>query len=362
MKLLVSGGAGFIGSHVCESYAKHGATVIAYDNLTKFELNRTGYQTDGCRQYNIDFLKNLGVEIIQGDIRNIKQLDEIAKVYKFDYIIHTAAQPAVTISIEQPCEDFTTNVMGTVNLLEIARKYQIPIVSCATIHVYGNELNQWIQEDETRYNPKDYLQDAFPEGITEEFPLGFGTLSPLHASKISADTYVRAYIDTYKIKAASFRLTGLYGTRQFGGDDHGWVSTFAIRTLMGLPINIYGTGKQIRDILYATDAVTAFESFYLNQRSGVYNIGGGIPTSTSLLECLGLIKEITGITPEIEYKPFRHGDLQYFICDNTKAKRDLAWNPIVMPRDGITKMIEWIRDNIDLFRQPLVNPEPLGCR
>jgi CDP-paratose 2-epimerase len=135
MKILVTGGCGFLGSHVCEYYKKKGAEVIAFDNLTKHELMRTGYDVEGARFYNWNFLKELGVTLIKGDIRNKDSVFEVAK--DCDYIIHTAAQPAMTISIEQPELDITTNVIGTFNLLEAARKYKIPIVYCSTIHVYA---------------------------------------------------------------------------------------------------------------------------------------------------------------------------------------------------------------------------------
>ncbi len=342
MKVLVTGGCGFIGSHVCEYYTKQGANIIAYDNMTKYELMRTGYATDAVRDYNWEFLNSLGVTLIKGDVRNLDELMRAAD--GCDFIVHTAAQPAMTISMESPELDFSTNVGGSFNVLEVARKLKVPVVNCATIHVYGNKINETLKEENTRYT-------RHPAAIDENHPLVEGTLTPLHASKRTADLYVQAYIDTYGLEAASFRLTGLYGPRQFGGEDHGWVANFTIRTILGMPITIYGTGKQLRDILYASDVAEAFDAFYQTRKPGIYNIGGGIEQSISLLECLELIGEITGKKPMISFSSPRLGDLLYFVCDISKAKQGLNWGPKVSTREGVSKLINWVKENEKLFRR-----------
>lgn len=340
MKVLVTGGCGFLGSHVCEFYTKKGAKVISYDNMTKHELKRTGFAAEGARDYNWNYLKGLGVTMVKADIRNFGELLECAR--GCDYIVHTAAQPAMTISWEDPELDITTNVMGTFNVLEVARKLKIPVACCATIHIYGNKINDSLEEAADRY-----VRD--PEGIDENYPTLEGTLTPLHASKAAGDTYVKTYIDTYNLEAASFRLTGIYGTRQFGGEDHGWVANFAIRSVLDWPLKIFGTGKQVRDILYATDICEAFDLFYKTRKAGIYNIGGGPMTAISLLQCIDILGNIMGKKPEVNFEPERHGDLSYFICDNTKAKTELGWSPKVMPQDGIEKLINWIVENKELF-------------
>jgi len=340
MKVLVTGGCGFAGTHTCEYYKKQGAKVIAYDSLTKFELKRNGYSSDKARYYNVDVLKKAKVGIVKEDIRDRKTLESYAK--KVDYIIHTAAQPAMTISWEQPELDFTTNVVGTFNVLEIARKYKIPTVSCATIHIYGNKINDEVKEGETRYIRK-------PAEIDESHRLVEGLLTPLHASKRTLDLYIQTYIDTYKLPLASFRLTGLYGPQQFGGEDHGWVANFAIRAVMNYPLTIFGTGKQVRDILYVDDLVKAFDAFYKKQKPGCYNVGGGKKTMISLIECIWLIEEILGKKVKINYKPFRMGDLIYFACNSDKVKKYLGWQAKVLPKEGVTNLINWIQKNKDLF-------------
>lgn len=341
MKVLVTGGCGFLGSHVCEFYMKQDDEVIAFDNLSKHELIRTGYDAEVAREYTLNFLKGLGVDFFKGDIRNKDELFEASK--DCDYIIHTAAQPAMTISIEMPELDLTTNVLGTFNVLETARKYDIPVVFCSSIHVYGNKINETLREGNTRF-----LRE--PPAINENHSTMEGAITPLHASKRSAELYAQTFIDIYGLKAAVYRLTGLYGPRQFGGEDHGWVANFTIRTLLGKPITVFGTGKQVRDILYAMDAVRAFDAFYKTKAPGTYNIGGGIERAISLMECIELIEKITGKKAKIKYAPKRTGDLWYFICDITKAKEKLGWKPETLNEDGVRKLAGWVEENIEIFK------------
>ncbi|MDP2690649.1 MAG: NAD-dependent epimerase/dehydratase family protein [Deltaproteobacteria bacterium] len=340
MKVLLTGGCGFLGSHACEYYARKGDEVVSYDNMTKHELERTGLATGEARDYNWDYLKGLGVKMVKADVRNLEELLDHSQ--GCDYIIHTAAQPAMTISWEDPLLDITTNVMGTFNALEAARRRKIPVACCATVHVYGNRINDTLKEGEKRYT-------RLPEGIDEGLRILEGTLTPLHASKAAGDIYARAYIDTYGLQAASFRLTGIYGTRQFGGEDHGWVANFSIRSVLGWPVTIFGTGKQVRDIVYATDVCEAFDAFYRTRKAGIYNIGGGPRTAISLLECIDIIEGINGARPAVAFAPGRHGDLRYFVCDIGKAGRELGWAPKVLPEEGVARLIDWIKSEERIF-------------
>ncbi len=336
MKVLVTGGCGFLGSHVCEHYIRRGERVVSYDNMTKHELERTGFAAESARNYNWNFLDGLGVQMVKADVRSIEELSDHA--LGCDYIVHTAAQPAMTISWEDPELDVTTNVIGTFNVLEVARKLGIPVAICATIHVYGNRINQTLTETAKRYV-------RTPESIDENHPILEGALSPLHASKAAGDAYLKAYVDTYRLKGASFRLTGIYGTRQFGGEDHGWVANFSIRSVVDWPITIFGSGKQVRDIIYATDVCRAFDAFFTKQEPGIYNIGGGPQTAISLLECIDIIERLMGRRPEVQFGPDRHGDLRYFICNIDKARSRLGWSPQVLPPEGIGRLIDWVREN-----------------
>ena len=342
MNVLVTGGCGFLGSHVCAFYLAKGAGVVAYDNLTKHELARTGFAAEAARNHNRDVLQELGVKLVKADVRDADDL--LRQAEGCDYIVHTAAQPAMTISWEDPRLDLTTNVLGTFNVLETARKLKIPVACCATVHVYGNRINQTLREGARRY-------ERDPAAIDEQEPTLAGTLTPLHASKAAGDIYVRTYIDTYKLEAASFRLTGIYGTRQFGGEDHGWVANFAIRTLLGWPITVFGTGKQVRDIIYATDVCEAFDAFYRTRQSGIYNIGGGTRTAISLLDCIDILERINGSRPEVRFEAERHGDLRYFICDIAKARQSLHWEPRVRPEEGIRLLVDWIQHNRTIFEK-----------
>jgi CDP-paratose 2-epimerase len=177
--------------------------------MTKYELQRTQYVVERARDSNWEYLKGLGVEMVKADVRDYDTLSSAAR--GCDFIVHTAAQPAVTISMEDPELDLQTNVIGTFNVLRIARALNIPVVSCATIHVYGNRINETLTEGPTRYL-------RVPPEIDETHPVMEGLLTPLHASKRSAELYLQVFIDTYKLRAASYRLTGLYGPRQLGGE------------------------------------------------------------------------------------------------------------------------------------------------
>jgi len=350
-KVLVTGGCGFLGSHICELFKKKGWEVIAYDNLTKHEFARNNYIKPDARYYNQKFLESLGVKVVVEDIRDKETLMKWCE--GVDYICHTAAQPTMTMSWEDPVLDFTTNVVGTFNVLECARKFNIPIAFCNSIHCYGpDKINSELIEQNLKCPDCDFEFNRYarsPITINEEEPLLQGVVTPLHASKASAENYIRCYIDTFKIKAASFRLTGIYGPNQFGGEDHGWVANFAIRNILGLPLTIFGTGKQLRDILYATDVARAFECFYENQKPGIYNIGGGEKTMISLIECISLIDKITGKKSNVKFDKDRFGDLRYYVSDINKAKRELGWEPKVLPDEGVKKIIEWIKNNENLF-------------
>lgn len=342
MKVLVTGGCGFLGSHVCQYFLEQGWQAVSYDNMTKSELLRTGYNTAAARDHNWNFLAALGVEMLRADIRDLEALVEASA--GCDYIVHTAAQPAVTISIEDPLHDLATNVQGTVNVLETARRHGIPVASCATIHVYGNWLNERLQQTETRYT-------LDPAAIDEEAPTMRGYLTPLHASKASAEHYVQVYASTFGVRAASFRLTGIYGPRQLGGEDHGWVANFTIRNALGWPITLFGSGKQVRDILYATDVARAFMAFFERGKSAIYNIGGGIENAISLLECIALIDERSQRKSDVRFEEARFGDLKYFVCDITRARNAIGWAPQVRPSEGVPYLIEWVEENRHLFAE-----------
>jgi CDP-paratose 2-epimerase len=340
MKILVTGGCGFLGSHVCELFRAQGCEVVAYDNLTKYELNRSGYAVDDARRHNTNFLTSIGVQVVVDDVRDISALRRAAD--GADFIAHTAAQPAMTISWEDPRLDFETNALGTFNVLEAARALDVPVAACSSIHTYGTGINEEIHEDGRRYARR-------PAAIPETHATLTGVLTPLHASKYAGEVYSLVYAHTYGVHAAAFRYTGIYGPRQFGAEDHGWAANFVIRNLTGRPIRIFGTGLQTRDILYATDAARAFWNYFRNPTAGIYNIGGGPSHAISLLEAISTIESITGRRSEIVFEPERKGDLRYFVSDIDKARAAFGFTPSVAPREGLTQLVEWVGANIQLF-------------
>lgn len=341
MRALVTGGCGFLGYHVCALFKAQGAEVIAYDNLAKHEFARNPYMQEAARDYNRRELERLGVTIAVEDVRDKAALTAYAR--RSDYLCHTAAQPAMTISWEDPELDFSTNTRGTFNVLEAARAAAIPVAVCSSVHAFGpDRINASLREEATRYVRE-------PEALDEDEPLLQGSVTPLHASKRSNEIYVQSYIDTYSLRAACFRLTGIYGPNQFGGEDHGWVANFSIRTALGLPITLFGTGKQLRDILFASDAAAAFAAFYEKPAPGIYNIGGGPANKISLLESIALIAELAGRKPEVTFAPERFGDLRYFVAETGRFRRATGWAPAITPREGIARLVRWVVDHPELF-------------
>jgi CDP-paratose 2-epimerase len=343
MKVLVTGGCGFLGTNVCLYFKNKGDEVVAYDNLAKHEFVRNAYMKPEARYHNKQILENMGVQVAVKDIRDKKTLMKYAR--DCEYICHTAAQPAMTISWEDPELDFSTNVRGTFNVLDAARTFDTPVVICSSIHTYGpDKINSELEEKETRYIRS-------PVAIDENEPLLQGVITPLHASKRSGEIFTQSFIDTYDLKAACFRLTGIYGPHQFGGEDHGWVANFTIRTIIGLPLTIFGTGKQLRDILYVSDVSEAFDYFYKKPNPGIYTIGGGKENMISLIESIKLIEEITCKKSSVKIEKGRFGDLRYFVGDYSKFNRSTGWKPKVRPKEGITKLVEWAKENEKLFKK-----------
>jgi CDP-paratose 2-epimerase len=341
MRVLVTGGCGFLGFHVCRHFREKGAEVIAFDNLAKHEFARNPYMRDAARDANQRELLAEGIRVAVEDIRDKDALVSYAK--RSDYICHTAAQPAMTISWEDPELDFSTNTRGTFNVLEAARLSNIPVAICSSVHTFGPDaINGSLAEAPTRYVRE-------PIAINEDEPLLQGSVTPLHASKRSNEIYLQSFVDTYELRAACFRLTGIYGPNQFGGEDHGWVANFAIRAVLGLPITIFGTGKQLRDILFASDAANAFEAFYRSPKAGIYNLGGGVGSMISLLETIDLIGKLIGTKPDTSFKPERFGDLRYFVTDYRKFNAATGWTPVVKPNEGIARLVTWIQQSPELF-------------
>lgn len=351
-RILITGGAGFIGSHVAEFCAQKGEDVIVYDNLSRAALLG---KDDKNTIYNWNYLTRYrSVRLIRGDIRDKSHMEEVAR--DVDVIIHTAAQTAVTTSMRDPEPDFTVNTIGTFNVLEAARKSgrKPSIVYCSTNKVYGENVNKVpVIEEKTRYRFANH-QSSFPDfsnGIPEAFPIDLCEHTPYGCSKLAGDLYMQDYARLYGLKIGVFRMSCIYGTRQFGVEDQGWVAWFTIATILGKPIIIYGDGKQVRDVLYVSDLVSAFDAFLESDLPyGVFNIGGGPGNTLSLLELLEILEELTGKKGSISYSDWRPSDQKVYISDIGKARRELGWSPKTSPRDGIKQLVKWVEENKEIFK------------
>jgi CDP-paratose 2-epimerase len=290
------------------------------DNLSRVE---TLGKTVGDPYYNWNYFKQYrNVKLVRGDIRNFEQVKEAAK--DVGTIIHMAAQVAVTTSIANPRIDFEINTLGTFNVLEIARLEDSSLIFTSTNKVYGENMNKIpVIEKETRY---EYADPSFREGIPETSPIDLTGHSPYGCSKLAADIYIQDYAHTYGLKTGVFRQSCIYGERQFGVEDQGWISWLTIATLTGKPITIYGDGKQVRDVLYVSDLIEAFDKFLNSKlRHEVFNIGGGPKNTLSLPELLEMLKGISGMNPTISFTGWRPADQKVYISNINKAKILLNW-------------------------------------
>ena len=281
VNVLITGGAGFIGCNLAARCLKKGNNVTIFDNFS-----RNGSKT------NLSWLKSnfSNINIIKGDIRNKPEVDKVMNG-DIELIFHLAGQVAVTTSVKNPFDDFENNCLGTLNILESIRKSKNdPImIYSSTNKVYGGMENVKVIKKENEYAYEDY-----PNGIDESFLLDFQ--SPYGCSKGAADQYTRDYARIYGLKTIVFRKSCIYGYRQFGIEDQGWLAWFAIRSVLNKPITIYGDGKQVRDVLFIEDLCNAYEKAIesINKTRGqIYNIGGGPENKISILKALKIINEAT---------------------------------------------------------------------
>lgn len=340
MKILITGCAGFIGSHLAEFFMDRGDEVIGLDNLSR----------NGAQQ-NLDLLERSEVKkfkFYKVDVRNFKDIEQVFDEHApFDLVIHEAGQVAVTTSILSPREDFEINALGTLNMLEATRKYSPDAFFeyASTNKVYGGMDEEVVEERDGRYV---YANKKF--GINESQPLDFH--SPYGCSKGAADQYVRDYARIYGLKTVVLRQSCIYGTRQFGIEDQGWVAWFTIAAILGKPLTIFGDGKQGRDLLWVDDLVRAYFSLYSSRKhvSGkVYNVGGGVENILSLNELVEKLKKCDVLKSDPSFAEWRHGDQKIFACDISSISGDTGWRPNVSVDQGIEKLINWTKNNKDLL-------------
>jgi CDP-paratose 2-epimerase len=242
-----------------------------------------------------------------------------------------------------PAEDFRTNVIGVFNVLETARNSskKPAIIFCSTNKVYGDNVNTIkIEEGDTRYG----FTEGFQSGIPESFPIDLCEHTPYGCSKLTGDLYMQDYAHLYGLKIGIFRMSCIYGTRQMGVEDQGWVAWFTIAAVEEKPITIYGDGKQVRDVLYVEDLVEAYDAFLQSDlRHAVYNIGGGNTYTLSLLELLTMLEAYTGKKCQVSFSDWRPSDQKVYISNIEKIRRELRWTPKVSSEEGVAKLVEWVR-------------------
>lgn len=347
MRVLITGGAGMVGSHAAEFYANASPKnkVVVLDNLMRSQI--FGYDKESV-EFNWNYLKGLkNVERIKGDCRNEK---DVAKAVGkgVDLLIHTAGQPGVPSSVRMPLEDFSINAFGTLNVLDAVRRKNknATVIYCSTNKVYGENVDKLkLEEKQKRYVLKDV------KGVSEEMCTDLTGHTPYGVSKLVGDLYVQEYSYIYKMKTAVFRMSCTYGTRQFGFEDQGWVAWFIIATLFNKPVTIYGNGKQVRDMLYVDDLVDAFNRFAIsNQPRGLFNAGGGPDNTISLLEFVDILDELTGVRPKISFSDWRPSDQKVYITDISKLQKTLNWKVQTPVKDGIKRLITWVKDNENFFK------------
>lgn len=345
-RILVTGGAGFVGSHVAEFYAERGADVTVVDNLSRVDTLETADESRATGAYNWNYLEETypEIELVEGDVRDAEFVEDI--VAGHDGVVHTAGQVAVTASLSDPRTDFEVNAEGTFNVLEAARKAESDpaVVFASTNKVYGDNVNRIpIRDEGDRYW---YDDEDFEAGVPESLSIDQCEHTPYGTSKLAADLYVQDYAARNEVDAAAFRMSCIYGPRQFGNEDQGWVAHFILSTLRDEPLTIFGDGKQVRDVLYVKDLVRAYDAFLSDPKGkpAVYNIGGGADYTTSLLELLDLLESQTGKRTDITFDEWREGDQKVYVSDIRRAKHELDWEPEVNLSEGLSRYLSWYDD------------------
>jgi CDP-paratose 2-epimerase len=331
--VLITGGCGFIGCNLGDVLARRGERVIAFDNLSR----------SGVRE-NAQWLKSRHgdlVTIVTGDIRDSISVIEVVRNARA--VLHLAAQVAVTDSLLRPIDDFEINARGTLNVLEALRLHNpsAPVVFASTNKVYGRLFtDEQTRDTGRRHVPADA---ELAKGIDESAPLDF--YSPYGCAKGAADQYVRDYARVFGLTTAVLRMSCIYGPRQFGTEDQGWLAHFLLRALRGQPITIYGDGKQVRDALHVSDALRAWLAVLDNIHSvsgRIFNLGGGPDNTTSLLELLDAIAQLRGVAPSYGFDAWRPGDQPWYVSRIDALRDAVGWTPEMPLQQGLLSLNDWL--------------------
>ncbi len=347
----ITGGAGFIGFHAARHFLDKRWNVVVLDNLARSGVG-----------VNLNELKShSNLTFVRGDVRKPKDIAKALSCVKgrADLVIHLAAQVAVTDSVINPRHDLEVNLLGTFNLLEAVRNFSKTkrprlFIFTSTNKVYGNLASVPTIPDATRYK----LSNA-NEAIAETQQLDFH--SPYGCSKGAADQYVKDYCSIYGIPTVVLRNSCIYGSHQYGIEDQGWVAHFGIRAYLNRPINIYGDGKQVRDILYVEDLIRLMDILYKNPkvcRGKVYNVGGGKHQALSLLELAGILESRLKKKISLRFSAWRPGDQKIYVSDIGQLKNDFGWHPKVSIETGLDRMLSWIETHLDRIEKISLGKKP----
>jgi CDP-paratose 2-epimerase len=341
--VLVTGGAGFIGSNLADRLAQEGHRVLVYD-----ALSRPGVEAN-LRWLQRRHPQRIAVTI--ADVRDSPALKDAAK--NVEAVFHLAAQVAVTTSIDDPGSDFDVNLRGTFTLLEALRRRgeSVPVIFASTNKVYGDLQDIALERHGDTYVPVD--NEIRAAGIGETRPLDFHT--PYGCSKGAADQYVLDYARSFGLPTAVLRMSCIYGQRQMGTEDQGWVAHFLIRALRGESISIFGDGFQVRDLLHVDDAVAAYLAAWRNigtVTGRAFNLGGGPGNAVSLRQVLDAIGELLGRSVDIRYADWRSGDQRYYVSDTRLATGALSLRAPIPWRQGLSRLADWLQNERAEQAQP----------
>jgi CDP-paratose 2-epimerase len=343
MKILITGGCGFIGCNAAQRFLQLGHSVTVLDNLSR----------RGSDQ-NLTWLRQQGdFNFVNADVCDAAEMSAIVEQGDFDVALHLAAQVAVTTSVVEPRRDFEINALGSFNLLEAIRQHSphTIVLNASTNKVYGKLSDLHVSEDATRHALTD-----LSEGVSETQSLDFH--SPYGCSKGAADQYMIDYARIYGLRTVNFRQSCIYGYRQFGVEDQGWVAWFSIAHALMKPVTIYGTGKQVRDILFIDDLIDCYLAAIrrIDQVAGMtFNIGGGPENTLSLLELLETLRQHSGRTVAHTFEDWRPGDQPVYVSDIRKAAQLLDWRPKIDVPTGLELLHNWVAANLEAFGEPAVS-------